>query len=938
GRGGAVAGTQPGGAGGAAGAGGAVYGGAIANLAGGTLTVNGAVLSGTATGGNGGSGGKGGTGGGNEDGGSGQIGQSGGYAGSASGDIPAGAGGDGGDAGTSVIGAPGAPGGPAGPGGVGGGASGGGIYNIATMSIDTAKIKSSNANGGYGGTGGIGQRGGAGGRGGYGAHPGAAGGLGAQPGNPTSGSSGGAGAVGGGGGAGGHGGGAQGGGIDNESSSWTIIHTDFVDGGAVGGNGGLGSPAGDGGYGGDGRDGGSGGAVFGDSLHKVDGRDGASGGSGGHGGNGGPLGPSGTAGSAIGGGLFTTTGNTLAKYQDNTFGGSGFLHAIGGVGGTFNCGSGTAASCASNGAPGGARGSGGGGSNGQGWESDPDPAAHNGHAGSNGTPGAAGASGALAAAGANGTGVGPACSGPPCGTGIVPPLAPTIDDANSAAFVGEVDLYWGDPPRNGGSALTGWVLTPYVATTAQAPVTLGLLGSNHYAFHNLVNGTTYTFTVAAKNSAGTGAASAHSKPLTPRSGPHAPSAPRNVTAVAGNGKVTVTWSAPADDGSSPGGILDYSAQVYDAAEQLQGGGSTGSGSIFSLAVTGLTNGTTYHVIVRATTTDYYGAYSAPRYFTPAAGGGRPPGAPASPSAKPGDSKAYVRWSAPSDPGTSTITGYRITPYVGSVAGTPQNVGLTQPAVVTGLTDATAYRFTVAAINSSGPGADSAVSASLTPEPWSPNASWTALVNGAYADLVGRPPTTSERSTAVQNLTSGALTKGQFIADLRSSNDNVTNVDPVTRLYYAYFLRVPDKGGLQFWIGQKRKGIALADISNAFAASSEFKSRYGTLSNNAFVKQVYTNVLGRLGDPGGINYWTAQLDQKKRTRGQVMIGFSESGEYKAKKATSVTVAVLDIALWQKTPTASVATAQIAVLNGGQTTATFAATLLDSLDYATRIEGA
>ena len=66
------------------------------------------------------------------------------------------------------------------------------------------------------------------------------------------------------------------------------------------------------------------------------------------------------------------------------------------------------------------------------------------------------------------------------------------------------------------------------------------------------------------------------------------------------------------------------------------------------------------------------------------------------SATPGDGSATVSWTAPGD-GGSAITSYTITPYIGSTAQTATTITGTPPATsahVTGLTDGTAYTFTV----------------------------------------------------------------------------------------------------------------------------------------------------------------------------------------------------------------------------------------------------
>lgn len=88
----------------------------------------------------------------------------------------------------------------------------------------------------------------------------------------------------------------------------------------------------------------------------------------------------------------------------------------------------------------------------------------------------------------------------------------------------------------------------------------------------------------------------------------------------------------------------------------------------------------------------------------------PPGAPTGVTATAGNAQATVTWTAPASAGGAPITGYRITSSPGGITATVGNV---TSGTITGLTNGTAYTFTVAATNGSY-GPESAASNSVTP--------------------------------------------------------------------------------------------------------------------------------------------------------------------------------------------------------------------------------
>jgi len=139
----------------------------------------------------------------------------------------------------------------------------------------------------------------------------------------------------------------------------------------------------------------------------------------------------------------------------------------------------------------------------------------------------------------------------------------------------------------------------------------------------------------------------------------------------------------------------------------------------------------------------------------------------------------------------------------------------------------------------------------------------------------------------------ATTLATFMDGVITRPERTTNrYQIIRRLYLAYFDRAPDMSDLAYWEQALAGGTSIYSTSAFFAQSKEFTTTYGGLSNAGFVQLIYQNVLDRnaANDPGAA-YWTNELDQGKRTRGNVMVGFSESAEGKAQRAGDVAVADL-----------------------------------------------
>ena len=99
---------------------------------------------------------------------------------------------------------------------------------------------------------------------------------------------------------------------------------------------------------------------------------------------------------------------------------------------------------------------------------------------------------------------------------------------------------------------------------------------------------------------------------------------------------------------------------------------------------------------------------------------------------------------------------------------------------------------------------------------------------------------------------------------------------VTRLYELVLGRKPDKAGLEGWKSQLLNQVETgADVLQGFINSDELKAK--NLTNDAFVELLYNVCLGRNSDKEGKGAWISCLE-KGLSRTYVLNGFAESEEF------------------------------------------------------------
>lgn len=143
-----------------------------------------------------------------------------------------------------------------------------------------------------------------------------------------------------------------------------------------------------------------------------------------------------------------------------------------------------------------------------------------------------------------------------------------------------------------------------------------------------------------------------------------------------------------------------------------------------------------------------------------------------------------------------------------------------------------------------------------------------------------------------NAMDNGMTRAQVVVGFSESAENQTRTAAtlaaglwmpdaeahiIARMYDATLDRLPDPGGLVGWVALYDGGMSLTQIAQSFVASPEFQARYGALSNQQFIEQLYRFCLNREGDAPGVQAWVDLLNNGT-SRAQVVVGFSESPEH------------------------------------------------------------
>ena len=275
------------------------------------------------------------------------------------------------------------------------------------------------------------------------------------------------------------------------------------------------------------------------------------------------------------------------------------------------------------------------------------------------------------------------------GTPSTTPAAPSISTVIPSSQKLTVEFVAG---LSGGSAITNYQysLDGGVNWTTRSPIST----ASPLVISGLTNDTTYQFQLRAVNANGVGGSTGTSVASTPRLIADAPT----IGAVtAGANSLSVAFTAGSDNGSA---ITNFEFSTDNGSTwQVRTPTSTTS----PLVISGLTNGTTYTLRLRAINGAGSGAQSASSTGTPYT----IPSAPTiSGITDAGSGSVDVAFTAGSN-GGNAITNYQYSTNAGSTWTTRSPSATTSPITITGLTSGQLYNIKIRAVNDAGGGTASA---------------------------------------------------------------------------------------------------------------------------------------------------------------------------------------------------------------------------------------
>jgi len=155
------------------------------------------------------------------------------------------------------------------------------------------------------------------------------------------------------------------------------------------------------------------------------------------------------------------------------------------------------------------------------------------------------------------------------------------------------------------------------------------------------------------------------------------------------------------------------------------------------------------------------------------------------------------------------------------------------------------------------------------------------IKSLYKSVLGR----DADAVGLQHWTN-ALNSGASLSEIESAmrmSDEFwkRSSEFVTGLYKDVLGRSPDSAGLNTWLQAMQKGMSKKEVERSFYNSAEFQNKYSGKSNQDYITALYSKILNRSPDSGGLSTYLSALNSGK-PRSYVVDALLYSDEFKKLK--------------------------------------------------------
>lgn len=218
----------------------------------------------------------------------------------------------------------------------------------------------------------------------------------------------------------------------------------------------------------------------------------------------------------------------------------------------------------------------------------------------------------------------------------------------------------------------------------------------------------------------------------------------------------------------------------------------------------------------------------------------------------------------------------------------------------------------------------------TPNPWRPFADAKTLVRQQYIDLLGRVAEEAGVTYWSGLLTSGAKSISWVVHAFLSSAEFGVAVSPAARLALAAFGAPPAFDDLMAWAARVRGREALASVAADVCAEPEFATRYGSLTDAAFVDRAHRDATGAAPSSSFKTQWTG------KPRSEVMAAIVSLSTCVSYMRPQVDVTMTYAGLLRRSPEPSGLTYWVEQIRKGSSIQRLVAQFFNSAEYRGRFE--